>query len=177
MENNFSLRSVWEVTKKYGPRVGGLLLIAYIASACGVKPNIMFEMTGCEDVRELGLAPGDTVDLTDIDPKVNFRIDGDGRIIPPSDQSFGLTNPGQEWWFGDRIKPYYAVTDRGDVDGDGLTNIRIEKVCPAPATPIPTIQPSETPIGYLGRGTGRFASIPRGFHPGPASKPAVSGRI
>jgi len=175
MENPISLSQattdIWRVTKKYGFKVGGLLLIAYIGAACGAQPNIKFEMTDCGGVRGLELKPGDVVDLGDVGPEVNFKIDNDGRIVPSSKDIFGVTDPGQEYWFGDREKPYYLVRDQGDPDSNGLTNIEIEKVCPPKSTPSP--QPSETPIGFLKGNVRSVVQADRGFNPGKdVSKPA-----
>lgn len=173
MENRISLSQLLEVTKKYGPRVTGLFLLTYISVACGAKPNIIFEFTNCGDTRGLELAPGDLIDLTDVGKGIDFQIDENGRVIPPSDKNFGVTKPGQEYWIGNRKKPYYVVTDQGDPNSNGLTDVKIQKVCPV--NPTSTPQPSETPTSLL-RGTGRLAAqVNRGFHPGPASKPA--GRI
>ena len=147
-----------------------ILLFSYLLTACGTNPNIKFELADCGSVRGLELKPGDVVDLGDVGPEVNFKIDNDGRIVPSSKDIFGVTDPGQEYWFGDREKPYYLVRDQGDPDSNGLTNIEIEKVCPPKSTPSP--QPPVTPTGYL-KGPGRLASLPNGFHPNPG-KPALS---
>ena len=177
MENPISLSQattdIWRVTKKYGFKVGGLLLIAYIGAACGAQPNIKFEMTNCGGVRELELAHGDLVDLTDAKPKINFQIDEAGRVIPPYDKYFGVTKPGLQYRFGDLEETHYIITDQGDPDGDGLTNIEIEKVCPAKSTPSP--QPQETPTGLL-KGTGKYTSNPRGLDTR-NSKPAFQSRV
>lgn len=135
----------------------GILLFG---SSCGTSPTIKYESTSCGESRTLDLESGDIVDLTDVGDKNDFEITPDGKINVPG-VSDRITDPNAvDYIIGDKNKPpYYIVKSTGTGNGD----VRIERTCPIPpATPTP--QPSATPFSYLGKGSGRLASL-SGFHP------------
>ncbi|MFZ6034672.1 MAG: hypothetical protein ACOYUB_00785 [Patescibacteria group bacterium] len=157
--------SVKDINWKGVGRTLPILIFGFI-TACGAQPNVKYETSTCGDTRILDLKPGDRVDLTDAGSgKYDFSIDENGDVVVPG-VSDKITDPNAvDYIIGDKTKQHYVVKSLGK-DGD----VQIEKNCPAPPiTPTPNPTPSETPIGI--KGTGRYASIPRGFSPGAASKP------
>jgi len=133
----------------------------FTISACsGVSPTIKYESTGCDETRTLDLKLGDIVDITDVGNKADFEITGSGGINVPK-VSDKITKPDEvDYIIGDKNKPpYYIIKSTGTGNGD----VQIEKTCPVqPATPTP--KPTSTPYSYLGKGSGRLASMPSGFH-------------
>jgi len=144
-----------------------VILLAFLAT-CEPQSNIKYEITNCDDPRRLDLKLGDKVDVINVgDGEFDFYIDQSGlpkipkiseRIIDPSNDSYLL--------IGNPKEKHYEVHPIPDSDGDVI----IKKVCPTPpTTPTPNhLKPTSL------RGTGKYASMPPGFHPATNnSKPAI----
>lgn len=173
--NNEALKELWVITKNYGPGVG-LTVLATVLSACGAKPQITTNIESCGGQEEVDAQPGvlrktDAPGIT-----IEYMVNPDGSITWFSKPPFTDIPPFTGRPLGEITKKHLLVDLQGDTDGDGWQNIKFESVCPVPPTPTISPQPSETPTGYLSKGSGRLTSLPKGFHPNPG-KPALSGRI
>lgn len=154
-------------------KLSATALALLVTAACGAQPNIKYEAADCGDKRTLDLKPGDLVDLTDAGKgKSDFNVDENGKIVVPG-VSDKITDPNAvDYIIGDPANEHYIVRPVRGGDGD----VQIEKVCPVPpATPTPNPTPSEAPVGL--RGTGKYAAMAKGFHPGMNSKPAFSKTV
>lgn len=156
-------------------RISGLLFLSYILAACGAKPQVTTTIENCGGEAEVDAAPGVLQRIKVPGMDIQFIVNpDDGSITYFSKPSFTDVPPVENRPIGILKEEHLEVTLQGDIDGDGNQDIKFRSVCPTPPKPTPSPQPQETPTGYL-KGPGRLASLPRGFHPGEASKPAFTG--
>lgn len=145
-------------------------IILFALTGCATNPTIEYKINKCDESRKLDLKPGDTVNLTDVGGSIDLKITSEGTIWVPG-VSDRITNPNAvDYIIGDPNKPYYIVRSTQEDD-----DVIVEKVCPIKPTPTP--QTSPTPVSHLGKGTGKLASLPRGFNPDLRnSKPVLNER-
>lgn len=142
--------------------------VFFFGVACGTKPNISHEFANCGGTRILDLEPGDVVDLTDAGKgNSDFSITSEGKIFVP-DVSDKITDPNAvDYIIGEKDENHYVVKSTNSGNGD----VKVTKVCPAPATPTPTLEPAS----FL-RGSQKFAGVNPAFHHGKAiNKPFAQG--
>ncbi len=173
--NNEVLKELWAITKKYGPGVG-LTVLATVLSACGAKPQITTTIESCGGQEEVDAQPGVLRKIVAPGITMEYMVNPDGSTTWFSKPRFTDIPPYAGRPLGGTTEEHLLADLQGDIDGDGNQDIKFKSVCPTPSKPTLSPQPPATPTGYLGKGIGRLASLPRGFHPN-SGKPALSRRI
>lgn len=144
-------------------RIIGALFVSYLLAACGAKPQITTTIGSCGGQEEVDAQPGVLREIVAPGITIEYMVNPKGDVTWFSDPPFTDISPFTGRPLGKITEKHLQVDLQGDTDGDGNYNVKFESVCPAP-TPSPQSHAT-------GRGSGRYASISRGFYLGDASKP------
>jgi len=143
----------------------------FLFGAACETASVTHQINECDGGTKIDVEPGRIQEIKAPGIDLKFIVNSDGTITYHSNPIFNDTPP-FERTVGNTGDKHLKVRLLGDSDGNGSQDMEFISVCPALPTPTPTPRPTATPFSYLGKGSGRLASLSGGFHPDVrASKP------